>query len=259
MLDEYLYDACYRVSMDVERTHDKFYLKETYKDEPKEYFKFVAAEINEIVKGADTFSCLDIGCASGGFLYYLRKCFPKADLTGMDILQELLDKVNEPCITYETNKQTNKLIHTILADVSNKETLPSEKYDIVTMLGVIGIFDDFKIIFDNALSLVKPRGHLLVFGGFNPDDLDAIIKVKRSNSARSTWEPGWNLFSKTSIGGYLSEKSLQYQFKPFELNIDIMKRVDDPLRSWTVSCNGKRVVINGIQIIHHFYLLDVMC
>lgn len=83
--------------MKVERTHDKLYLNTDYKKNPKEYYKFVK---NEIVKEHNfnrdsQFTLLDIGCETGSFLCFIKKNFLHSKLTGMDIMPELLERVND--------------------------------------------------------------------------------------------------------------------------------------------------------------------
>lgn len=65
--------------MKVERTHDYLYLKENYKEQPKEYFKLIKNEIDkDFPKGS--FKMIDIGCETGSFLYFLRNAYQSAEL-----------------------------------------------------------------------------------------------------------------------------------------------------------------------------------
>lgn len=233
--------------MKIERTHDKFYLKESYKENPKEYYKFVR---NDLKYGKeDEFSLLDIGCETGSFLYYIRKCFPNSHLYAIDVMEDLLAKVNDGIEGEE--------IVVTKADISDVSTLPRCKVDVVTMLGVISIFDDFKKILDNAMSLVSPHGGILyIFGIFNPEEYDVLVKAKKVGKEK--WESGWNVFSIKSIEDYCIETNLSCEISPFYLEIDIFKREDDVLRSWTQNmCDGRKLVINGLQIIHNFYLIKI--
>lgn len=239
--------------MKVERTHDKLYLNEDYKSSPKEYYKFVKKEIisDTSFKSNSIFNLLDIGCETGSFLYFLKTDFPKAKLSGLDIHQDLLNKVNEQ--VDEDNK-----IHTICADISSRETLPKQKYDLITMLGVLSIFDNYESILDNVLTLLNDKGRLYIFGIFNPKDLDVLIKSRNSRQDSVTWESGWNCFSKLSIKNYCNKYSLNCEFKPFSLNMDIPEREEDPLRSWTKTiCGNERMIINGLQLVHNFYLCKI--
>lgn len=239
--------------MEVKRTHDKFYLGEDYKTNPKEYYKFVKKVLEEErgYTSDSEFELLDIGCETGSFLYYLRNNFPHAKLTGMDVMGDLLERVNDGI---EDNQIT-----TILADVSQRETLPKKQYDIVTLLGVLSIFDDFTDVLDNILdNLVTWEGGLYIFGMFNPYDIDVLVKVKNAEQENNVWESGWNYISKCSIEKYCQKKGVQCEFEEFQLEIDIPKHEDDPLRTWTEDmADGTKMVINGIQLVHHFYLCKI--
>lgn len=236
--------------MKVERTHDELYLKDLYKDTPKEYFKLVKEEIKKKYSSGSEFSLLDIRCATGGMLYFLRKEFPEADLSGMDVMEELLKKCNDGI--------AGKPVKTYIADISCKETLPAETYDIITMLGVLSIFDDFADVLDNVVSMLGHKGTLMVFGIFNPEDIDVLIRSRTAGTKTDIWESGWNYFSKSSLEEYCKERNLKYEWIPFQFEFDIPRHIDDPLRSWTIDLyNGKKMIVNGLQLIHHFYLLNI--
>ena len=74
------------------RSHDKFYLKENRKLKPKEYFKFI---VNNLKFSLNNKSAIDIGCATGDFLYYLQTCYPKASLYGADVDDECQDIITQ--------------------------------------------------------------------------------------------------------------------------------------------------------------------
>ncbi len=238
--------------MKVQRTHDKLYLKENYKDNPKEQYKFLEEEIRKenAFDANSRFSLLDIGCETGSFLYYIHQKYPLAELAGLDIMPELLAHVNDGL--------QGGTIQTFQADISDKNTLPKEKYDIVTMQGVLSIFDDYKTVLKNALGLVKDGKTLYVYGLFNPKDVNINIKVNLSDAPDGCWESGWNYISQKSIRNFCKEEGLKCDFFPFEIGIDIPEHEDDPLRSWTIKDeNKKRLIVSGIQIIHYLFLCKI--
>jgi len=237
--------------MKTKRTHDDLYLAEDRKHKPKEYFKFIREETDNFLKQFKTPRILDIGCATGEFLYYLHDCYPHANLTGIDILPTLLSKAKE-------NLPTVKFL---CADIYEGDELSSEfnRYDAVFMNGVHSIFDNNKQCIDRVLKLVnfENNGRAFIFGLFNPENIDVLVKVKRIEES-SSWEPGWNCFSKQGILNYLHSKNLKGSFNDFHINIDIEKKPEDPLRSWTIKLDeGQRMIVHGSQIIHHLSLLTV--
>ena len=233
----------------VERVHDKLYLSEDRKDKPKEYFKFIISKVNKYLRDYDQLNILDIGCATGDFLYYLRSCYPNAKLTGIDVIDDLLEhaKANVPNCNF------------IKGDICKKTTLPKNTYDAVFINGVHSIFDDIEDWIGNALNLVSRNGKLFVFGIFNKEDVDVLVKVKYSHQTTDEpWQSGWNCFSVKSFEHCLETKGINsFRFHEFVLPIDILKQ-EDPLRSWTFQYSDQtRGTINGSMILHNFMLLEI--
>jgi SAM-dependent methyltransferase len=233
--------------MKIERTHDKFYLNEERRN--KEYFKLVYSELNSDF-GNNSFSLLDIGCATGDFLHFVKKEFPNVELCGMDTMPELLERVDHG-------------IETFCANIADYETLPTplwKKYDCITMMGVITIFDDFQPVLDNAFLFLKDSGIFYLFDFFNPENLDVLIKSKPSGldfSDNVKWESGWNCFSMSTIRSYCESRGYQCDFIPFHIGIEIPRHENDPLRSWTEKTENGYMVVNGLQLVHHFYLCKI--
>ena len=131
------------------------------------------------------------------------------------------------------------------------------QFDIAYMTGVLSIFDDYETVLENFLELIKPKGIGYIFGIFNSYDIDVLIKIRNSNY-QDEWESGWNLFSKSSISKILDGKNIQYSFSDWSIDIDIPKHEDDPLRSWTIKDENKsQLIINGIQLLHTYSLLEI--
>jgi len=237
--------------VNVVREHDQLYLLEQRKHEPKEYFKFIIAKAKNHLKAFDKLAMLDIGCATGDFLFYLQSQFPESNLTGMDVMPSLLERAKEEV-------ENCQFIHANICDAS---TLPDTKYQAVFMNGVHSIFDSLEPWLDNALNLVsKDNGKLYLFGIFNPDDIDVLLKVRSvEQDKNSQWQSGWNCFSMKTFEKYLEKSNVKnYTFHDFNIEIDIPKHEDDPLRSWTFDYNdGSKGVINGAMILHKFMLLEV--
>ena len=94
---------------------------------------------------------------------------------------------------------------------------------------------------------------------FNPDPVDVIIKYRLSkNYKKSTFENGWNIFSKSSVSSFLKKNKevKSFNFEEFEMPFHI-KRQRDPVRSWTVNLNKKKIMVNGLSIIQPQTLLKI--
>ena len=233
--------------MKIIRTHDKLYLKENRYNKTKEMFKFI--EKRAIKKNSVNKKICDFGCAAGEFLFYLNKKKPENEYTGIDIRQDLLKKAKQyiPDATFKRGSVLNKRI--------NKKNF----FDISFLIGVHPIFDDFEKCFSNLIYWTKPKGEIYICDMFNPDPIDVIIKYRLSeNQKKNTFESGWNIFSKKSVTNFLkkNKKVKSYRFEEFIMPFHL-KRQKDPVRSWTVDMNKKKVMVNGLSIIQPQTLLKI--
>ena len=76
----------------VVRDHDKLHLAEDRKDTPKESFKFLAECAKGFLQSREQPRIIDVGCATGDLLYFLANRYPQAQLTGMDVMPELIER-----------------------------------------------------------------------------------------------------------------------------------------------------------------------
>ena len=227
--------------METKRTHDQFYISEDRSKNPKEYFKFIHEKIPFSLEKK---KIIDIGCAGGDFLYFLKTKYKNLDLTALDIDRELI-------------KATLKKVPSIkksYVDTITNQNLNIGRYDIIFMLGVHSIFDDLQWI-NNIKKIMKNKSSIAyIFGIFNSFNIDVIIKSRAAPDGEH-WEKGWNNFSKKSISNKANKIGLDCEFKDFHINIDIPQNNDDALRSWTLNLENKeKVVINGLGLIHNFSL-----
>ena len=236
------------------KTNDLIYLKENRKKNTKEYFKFINGKASVLIRSTKKPRILDVGCATGDFLYYLSQLYPEAELCGVDILPELIDRA----------KSEVPVAKFFPGDIFSGRNLPGKKFDFVFMNGVHPVvtpeesdLDDYKVWFDNLLKLTGKGGWVFVFGIFNPNEADAVIKMRVSKRG-SPWLLGWNLVSKKTIGDFLKRKNLKFKFYDFQIRKDIKKHKEDPLRSWTVPLkNGSRMIMNGAGIVYTLSLLAI--
>ena len=228
------------------RTHDKkVYLKEKRKKNPKEYFKFTNSISSSYISKIKSPMILDIGCATGDFLYYLSQKYPNAKLTGMDVLPELI----------QVAKREVKNCDFIKGDVRKKSQLPKKKFDFIFMMGVHGLFDEYSHWIDNISNLLNKKGKAFIFGTFNDGDVDVISRIKLSEK-KLPYEIGWNTWSKKTISNYLDKIKINYKFTNFNIKIDLKKNHDDPMRTYTIKLKtGKRLIINEAGMIRSLRML----
>jgi ubiquinone/menaquinone biosynthesis C-methylase UbiE len=171
---------------------------------------------------------------------------------GYEYSNELLSTAK----TKYPNIEFNKL------DVRNIHQLPPKSLDIITMSGVLNIFDDYETIMKNCMTWIKPGGRILIFNMFNPFDLDVFIKYKHAHEPFSTeLESGWNIVSQNSISKVIENfGSYKFEFKEFKISVDLLTHKSDQVRSWTEKNElGQRFIINGLNIKQPMYLLKIDC
>ncbi len=181
---------------------------------------------------------LDIGGATGEFVHYINRTYQNMKTTCLDAYEELVirGKKNVPNSEF------------VVGDANNM-IFKDEAFDVVTMLGVIGIFDDFKPSLSECLRVAKKDGIVILHGVFNEFPIDALIRWKYSGES-GPYNLGRNVFSKKTISDFLdiNEKVKSYSFEKFTLPFDLHPRKDDPNRSWTeLDSSGSRILKNGLM------------
>ncbi|MCK4302990.1 MAG: class I SAM-dependent methyltransferase [Candidatus Eisenbacteria sp.] len=187
---------------------------------------------------------LDIGCAEGAFMHLLADCFPKAQLTGIDLSAELIALARE--------RWTGGAARFVVADALEFE--PEEPYDVVTGAGILSIFEDPFPPLDRWLSWLSATGRLYLFGRFNSAPIDTIIQF-RNHYTNGQWEGGLTAFSVETVGQYLAERGWQHSLTKFNLTVKL-PRHPDPIRTYTLDlADGGTLVVNGTNVIaEHFFL-----
>jgi SAM-dependent methyltransferase len=223
------------------QNHNQFYLAEDRRQAPKEYFKFLVEQASHSL-AAPSPKVLDIGCAAGDFLYYLRSLYPDARLTGIDTSDDFLKKA-------ATAVPSARFL---LADVYTGANLPDDLYDVVFMSGVHSYFADYEAWIRNLVSLTC--GSAYVFGPFNPENLDVRATISRPGDETS--HVSWNQISQKSISAFLQRCGVDHSFKDWELPFENPRVHDDPMRSWTIgTAEGRYLIVNGTQMIQRLAVL----
>jgi len=187
-------------------------------------------------------SFCDVGCAAGEFLYFLHS-LPEAQLKGIDVVPELLEKTRAmvPTASIDTGS------------IIDPNALEASSFDVLFFFcsGVVQIFDDFKLCLSNLISWCKPGGRIYIAGIFNPFPIDVWIQYRKSSDPDEHREPGWNLFSEESMGKFLhdSPKCHKYVFHDFKMPFDISKHEHDFMRTWTMKGDGERILTNGLSLL----------
>ena len=222
----------------VHRTHDTFYKNEK-NNEVKQSFIEIADIIHSV--GGAGLKIADIGCAAGVMPGYLHKRFPQHEILGLEYRKDLVSEARRryPEIVFEE------------FDVQDKSSAPRSAFDIITMCGVMQIFDDWTQTISNLLHWRKNGGLIIVHGLFNDFDIDVNIHYREAEgSLDARLEAGWNIVSKKSIGTFLSQfEDVEFDFVDFQMKQELEKRPNDPVRSWTEKdIQGRLQIFNGLCI-----------
>jgi len=209
-----------------------------------ERFKFVKGIIGRKLPNTGDF--LDIGCAKGEFIWFLKDFFPRVHFTGVDISKELIRLAKK-----EPKLKSVEFVKTDARTLDLKR-----KFDVVLMSGVLSIFDDFRCPLRKMVTHLKPEGWGYIFGSFTEDDIDVLVRYRNNYLGSKYWESSLNMFSMNTIRKALSIFSDRINFYRFDLPIDLAKR-KNPIHSYTLNTVEKgRVVLNGANILSQFYLVE---
>ena len=240
----------------VKRTHDLFYLCENKKKKPKDYFFFITDLIEkdfDLSKKNPTqlkkIRLIDIGCSTGDFAHFFLKKYPTIDYLGIDTISKLLKKAKIDLPRYKFQR----------GDIVNLKNLKNKKFDVVCMLAVHSIWDEFEKWLNNIINLTSINGKAYVWGIFNPENLDVLVKMRKSdkNFANNHWESGWNMWSINTISQYLTKKRIKFKFHRWDILRNLPKK-SDPMRSYTQKLNNKKYqLVTGAQIIYNLYALVI--
>lgn len=209
----------------------------------KEYFELI---FNYLKNKKSKLDILDVGCASGDFLYLLSKN-KKFSLSGIDFSKDLLKVARKkvPDAKFQ------------LCDIRKKISL-KKKFDMCTCLGTLSIFDNNFEILDKLLNLVKKGGEIIIFNPINEYDVNVLVRFQNNFKEESTWQSGLNTFSKKYWHKKLKKnyKIKSFSFQKFNIKTKIKKNTD-PMRSWTLPIKNSNQIMVGTGQLLNFYIVKI--
>ncbi len=210
-----------------ERLHDDLvYLVENRADEPKEIFKVLRDILAaDPVSGEEQVDMLDVGCATGEFIQYLRSQFPDWTYFGLDVSEKLIE---------ESRRRLPKVNFTC-GSLLDSSCFNDRKFDVITCLGVLSIFDSLEQPLSNLIDGLSDNGTLLVFGMMNEFAVDLLVRCRYSDKPNQPWQSGFNAFSREYYAHVLRahDRSLNWSWTRFRMPF-AMPRKDDLLRNWII-------------------------
>lgn len=227
---------------DTKKSYKRTEVYQKQRVEPKHLFitlgDIVDKALPNITEGEEF---LDVGGASGDLSAYLKERFKYQNQFGIEYDKELVSLAHK-------NYQNIQMLE---GDAENLPPVWNNKFSIVSMVGVMSIFDDFKPSLSECIRVIKSGGTIIVIGHFNEFPVDALIHWRYSNN-EGNWNKGYNLFSIDSVSSYLENSSrvASFTFTPFMVPFDL-KAQDDPIRTWTEkNISGDKIFRNGIMPIN---------
>jgi SAM-dependent methyltransferase len=232
------------------RTHDEFYVNVDPLAPPKDSFVQVGNLIGDYLNGnSGVASIVDIGCATGAFLNYLGNRFPEQNISGYEYLETLI----------EAGQRNYPSIKITQASIFDRDRIEPSSVDVITILGVISIFDDIEPLVKNLAHWIRPGGKILIHGMFNPFDVDVFVKYRTTEEyGVGPLQAGWNIISQRSISEmFLRSGARNLKFHEFRISLDLNQDVHDPLRSWTEKLeDGSRQITNATCLKQPQFILE---
>lgn len=209
---------------------ESIYGGEDYFAWPKESFRFLAEQIRKL----DGNRLLDIGCAQGEFLHYLRESIPGrwCRLVGIDISERMIAAAEArlPGPTFGFRA----------AAYSGLEL--GEVFDLATACGLLGYVDDLTELFATFRRHVRPGGHILLFGFLNPTDIDAYTRFRYRGHTETA-----NLHAIASVRECAGRFGFgEVALEEFRLSFPLAAHPDNPRRAWTMETEQGRLFFNGL-------------
>ncbi len=152
-------------------------------------------EPNELLAGAladvgPVRTALDLACGTGSTLAVVRRAFPDAGLTGVDLAGGMLERAR-------ATLPDARHVHQDIADFAAAGARAGERFDLVTCIGGLEFTEDLPGVLEDVRRLVRPGGHLVityepVVLGWEPQALRAETNLGSNGLGLTTirWEPG---------------------------------------------------------------------
>tara|TARA_B100000767_G_scaffold269330_1_gene290998 strand:+ start:858 stop:1568 length:711 start_codon:yes stop_codon:yes gene_type:complete len=221
------------------------------KEKKKVYFQKLNFKIKK-----KNFSLIDLGCASGGFIDYLNKIKKNENNYFLGVEKEIF------LLKMQTPKKLMKLknVQLINRDFTKKNFKIEKKFDYVTCLGTINLFNEIESIFRTIFKLCKKNGKIFIYDIFNDDPINIRTSVNFDNDNNKKWSNHFNCYSQSHVKKICKrinpKSNILFQELNFT-NIKVKKKKFPSLNSYTKKIDKKTYFISPFKQILPFKILEI--
>jgi len=187
---------------------------------------------------------LDVGCANGSFLYFLKKNYPNNLYHGLDSDSNLID----------LNKKNKFLKDINFIKGSVKKNFSKIDYNLITFLGTLNIFKKQEFILKNLFSHLHKKG-LLIFNCYlNKNNIDVDVNYQKYLTQKKYIKNGIYIRSYQSMRNFLIQMKLKFFFiipNPYPYTI----KKSSGMNIYTLKVNDKNFRSNDLGILYDQYLI----
>jgi SAM-dependent methyltransferase len=213
--------------------------------------------IIEIIKNNPPQTLLDIGCASGDFLFQLLEANLNIQAIGIDKSSALI-KLAKKRLGKRPNPQFHRLDILSPKDRPLLSRLLKTQAEVITILGTLHTFHDFTPILQPLISNPSTK-KIIIHSPFNPDPVNVRVFHQDLSSPNKTYQSGYNIFSITTVSRFLKRYRVKnFKFIPFVMDKTLIKNPNHPMFNYhLIDKNGKKWLTNGAGLIFQEYILEI--
>jgi len=230
------------------KTFNKKYLSKKNFENIKYDFQFVIEILRKKKTKLNNQKIIDVGCSNGSFLYLLKKNYPNNSYYGLELDKNLLD----------LNKKNKLLNDIVFFKGSVKKKFSTKKYNLITFLGTLNIFENQEFILKNLFTHLRSKG-LLIFNCYlNKDNIDLNINyrkyLKKYNIKNAIYIKSYELIKK-----FLTKTKLLSFFIIPNPYPRVIKKKKGGGGGWfniyTLKINKQNIRSNNLGVLYDQYLI----
>jgi ubiquinone/menaquinone biosynthesis C-methylase UbiE len=155
-------------------------------------------------------------------------------------------------------KQKN--VQLINRDFTKKHFKIVKKFDYVTCLGTINLFNEIESIFSTMFKLCKKNGKIFIYDIFNDDPVNIRSSINFDDDNNKKWYSQFNCFSQSHVKKICKKINPKSNILFQELiftNINVKKKKFPSLNSYTKKIDKKTFFISPYKQILPFKILEI--